>query len=188
MLDPESCKMKAVSYVIIFAFHPQLELKRIIIERSFGHSTEKLTTIDYLTNEQLKFHDQITLKQLRDSAIEVLERKKTNAILEMFSIELKFASDCLLKWFYSKNKKIELSIQEKKDYEVKNPIDWENGICQICTFPLDVKPSEKVNSGKITYGDFIIQKEHKFLRNVLSNEDLQKSDSIKSLESYHEKF
>ena len=45
-----------------------------------------------------------------------------------------------------------------------------------------------MNSGKITYGDFIIQKEHKFLRNVLSNEDLQKSDSIKSLESYHEKF
>ena len=87
-----------------------------------------------------------------------------------------------------KNKKTELSIQEKKDYEVKNPIDWENGVCQICTFPLDVKPSEKVNSEKITYGDFIIQKEHKFLRNVLSNEDLQKSDSIKSLESYHEKF
>ena len=129
MLDPESCKMKAASYVIIFAFHPQLELKRIIIERSFGHSAEKLTTIDYLTTEQLQFHDQITLKQLRDSAIEVSERKKTNAISEMFSIELKFASDCLLKWFYSKNKKIELSIQEKKDYEVKNPIDWENGVC-----------------------------------------------------------
>ena len=188
MLDPESCKMKAVSYVIIFAFHPQLELKRIIIERSFGHSRGKLTTIDYLTNEQLKFHDQVTLKQLRDSALEVSERKKTNAISEMFSIELKFASDCLLKWFYSKNKKIELSIQEKKDYEVKNPIDWENGVCQICTFPLDVKPSEKVNNGKITYDDFIIQKEHKFLRNVLSKQDLQKSDSIKSLESYHENF
>ena len=149
---------------------------------------EKLTTIDYLTNEQLKFKDEITLKQLRDSALEVSKRNKVNAISEMFSIELKFASECLLKWFYSKNKKIELSIQEKKDYEVKNPIDWENGICEICTFPLDVKPSEKVNSKKITYGDFIIQKEHKFLRNVLSKEDLKKSESIKSLESFHEKF
>ena len=188
MLDSESCKMKAVSYAIIFAFHPKLDFKRIIIERSFGHSREKLTTIDYLTSEQLKFKDEITLKQLRDSALEVSKRNKVNAISEMFSIELKFASDCLLKWFYSKNKKIELSIQEKKDYEIKNPIDWENGICQICTFPLDVKPSEKVNSEKITYGDFIIQKEHKFLRNVLSNEDLQKSESIRSLESYHEKF
>ena len=71
MLDPESCKMKAVSYAIIFAFHPKLNFDRIIIERSFGHSRDKLTTIDYLTNEQLKFKDEITLKQLRDSALEV---------------------------------------------------------------------------------------------------------------------
>ena len=188
MLDPESCKMRAVSYAIIFAFHPHLKLNRIIIERSFGHSLLKLTTIDYLTNEQLKFHDPINLKQLRDSAIEVSQRKKVNAISEMFSVELKFASDCLLKWFYSKNKKIELSLQEKKDYEVKNPIDWQEGICQICTFPLDVKPSESLNSNKITYGDFLIQKEHKFLRNVLSEDDLNKSDAIKTIDSYHEKF
>ena len=187
MLDPESCKMKAVSYAIIFAFHPKLDFKRIIIERSFDHSREKLTTIDYWTNEQLKFKDEITLKQLRDSALEASSKRKPNAISEMFSVELKFASDCLLKWFYSKNKKIELSLQEKKDYELKNPIDWENGKCSICTFPLDVKPSEKINE-KITYGDFIIQKEHKFLRNVLSKEDLKKSESIKSIESYHEKF
>ena len=187
MLDPESCKMKAVSYAIIFAFHPKLDFERIIIERSFGHSREKLTTIDYLTNEQLKFKDEITLKQLRDSALEVSSKRKPNAISEMFSVELKFASDCLLKWFYSKNKKIELSLQEEKDYELKNPIDWENGKCSICTFPLDVKPSEKLNE-KITYGDFIIQKEHKFLRNVLSKEDLKKSESIESIESYHEKF
>ena len=43
--------MNAVSYVIIFAFHPDLDMKRIIIERSFGHSIEKLITIDYLTAE-----------------------------------------------------------------------------------------------------------------------------------------
>ena len=65
-LDPESKKMNAVSYVIIFAFHPDLDLKRVIIERSFGHSLEKLTTIDYLTAEQLKYKDLATLKQLRD--------------------------------------------------------------------------------------------------------------------------
>ena len=86
MLDPESCKMKAVSYAIIFAFHPKLDFNRIIIERSFSHSMEKLTTIDYLTNEQLKFKDEITLKQLRDSALEFSKRNKVNAISEMFSI------------------------------------------------------------------------------------------------------
>ena len=189
MLDPELCKMNAVSYAIIFAFHPKLQMKRVIIERSFSHSLEKLTTIDYLTTEQLKFKDVITLKQLRDCALSVADRKNCNAISEMFSTELKFASDCLLKWFYSKNKKLELSINEKREYEVKNPIDWENGKCEICTFPLHVNPSDKVNSRKMTsYGDFIIQKEHKFLRNIFSKEDLEKSDAIKNIESFHEIF
>ena len=31
-LDPENRKMFAVSYVIIFAFHPDLQLDRVIIE------------------------------------------------------------------------------------------------------------------------------------------------------------
>ena len=37
-IDPESRKMFAASYVIIFAFHPDLSLDHIIIERSFEHS------------------------------------------------------------------------------------------------------------------------------------------------------
>ena len=106
----------------------------------------------------------------------------------MFSTELKFASDCLIKWFYSKSKKFELPLQEKRDYEIKNPIDWENGKCQICTFPLDVNPSDSVNNNETSYGDFIIQKEYKFLRNIFSEDDLQKSDAIKNLESFHEHF
>ena len=40
----------------------------------------------------------------------------------------------------------------------------------------------------MSYGDFIIQKEHKFLRNVLSKEDLEKSDAIKNIQNYHENF
>ena len=190
MLDPESCKMQVVSYAIIFAFHPKLEMKRIIIERSFGHSLEKLTTIDYLTSDQFKFIDSITLKQLRDCAISVSEKKKCTAVSEMFSTELKFASDCLLKWFYSKNKKKELSLDEKREYEVSNPIDWEKGKCEICTFPLHINPSDKVNNSeeKMSFGDFIIQKEHKSLRNIFLEEDLKKSDAIKDIESYHENF
>ena len=105
MFDPEACRMNAISYAIIFAFHPNLGIKRVIIERSFGHSLEKLASIDYLTGEQLKYVDAITLKQLRDCALEVAYRKNCHAISQMFSIELKFAADCLLKWFYAKNKK-----------------------------------------------------------------------------------
>ena len=37
-LDPENRKMFALSYVIIFAFHSELDINRVIIERSFGHS------------------------------------------------------------------------------------------------------------------------------------------------------
>ena len=95
-LDPESKKMNAVSCVIIFAFHPKLKMKRVII-KSFAHSLKKLTTIDYLTNEQLKFNDVTTLKQLRDCALSVFSKKNKIAISEMFSTELKFATDCLLK-------------------------------------------------------------------------------------------
>ena len=87
--------------MIIFAYHGDLDLKRVIIKRSFGHSLEKLTTIDYLTTEQLKYKDLTTLKQIRDCA----SKKNKIAISEMFSTELKFASDCLIKWFNLKFKK-----------------------------------------------------------------------------------
>ena len=165
-------------------------MKRVIIERSFGHSIQKLTTIDYLTSEQLKFKDVITLKQIRDCALSVANKKNKVAISEMFSTELKFASDCLLKWFHSKHKNSELSIQEKREYEIENPIDWKNGKCQICNFPLHINPSNNVTTQDdvMSYGDFIIQKEHKFLRNIFSKVELQASEAIKNVESFHEHF
>ena len=50
-LDPEQKKMFVVSYVMIVAFHPELKLDRIIIQRSFAHSIEQLTNLDYFTRE-----------------------------------------------------------------------------------------------------------------------------------------
>ena len=44
-LDPENRKMFAVSYVIIFAFHHDLDIDLVIIERSFGHSCEKINKL-----------------------------------------------------------------------------------------------------------------------------------------------
>ena len=37
-------KTFVVSYVIIFGFHPEQDIDRVIIERSFGHSEHSLTT------------------------------------------------------------------------------------------------------------------------------------------------
>ena len=40
MLDPENREMFTASYVIIFAFDSDLNIKRIVVERSFGQSAE----------------------------------------------------------------------------------------------------------------------------------------------------
>ena len=77
--------MYAVSYVIIFAFRPKLKLRRVIIERSFGHSKRELNSLNYLTLEQLSFNASKTLLQLKDCALNVLAKNSTFAISKMFS-------------------------------------------------------------------------------------------------------
>ena len=186
-LDPESNKMNVVSYVIILAFHPKLQLPRIIIERSFGHSLEKLCQIDYLTSEQLKYGDTITVKQLRDCALTVHKKTNVLAVSEMFYTEIKFATNCVLKWYHDKYKNLELSIESKNKFERENPIDWENGECVLCRFPLEANPTSPENK-RMSYGDFIIKKEHMFLRNIFSKEELLKSSSIDTFESFHKHF
>ena len=57
--------MFVVSYVIIVSFHPKFKMDRVIIQRSFEHFLEKLTTIDYLTNDQMSFVDVNLIKQLK---------------------------------------------------------------------------------------------------------------------------
>ena len=47
---------------MIVAFHPELQIDRIIIQRSFAHSIEELTSLDYFTREQLNFIDHSLIK------------------------------------------------------------------------------------------------------------------------------
>ena len=51
--------MFVMSYVLVLivAFHPHLKLRKIIVQRSYGHTFQQLTTLDYLTNDQMKFID-----------------------------------------------------------------------------------------------------------------------------------
>ena len=60
-LDPGNRKMFAVSYGTICAFHPDLDIDCLIIERSYGHSHKKLACLNYLTCKQLDFTDNKTL-------------------------------------------------------------------------------------------------------------------------------
>ena len=84
--DPKQKKI-FVSYVLIVAFHPALNLNRIIIQRSYAHSLQQLTTFDYLSEDQMKLTDLQILNQLKDIAIDVSKRKCKNTMGQMFCIE-----------------------------------------------------------------------------------------------------
>ena len=135
--------MIAVSSVIIFAFHPELRFDRIIIERSVWHSEARLPSLSYPSTEQMKYASVTQIKQLRDGALHVAVGRNRLAISEMFSTELKFASECLIKWFNVKykNKNLQLSNDVKRKYEIEHPIIWEIDSCCICTFPIEINPT-----------------------------------------------
>ena len=190
-LTPEQNKMFVVSYTLIFAFHPKLNLNRVIVQRRFGHSLLKVATVDYLTEDQLQFVDKDLINQLKDCAINVSERRCKNAVEQMFAVELKFASNCLLKWF-NRNFKIqnmEIDHKEKFTYEAFNPIDQKKTKCIVCNFPPIINAKiPNVPANEMSYTDFYIRYEHKFLRNVYSKKELKTSKELKSLESYYEVF
>ena len=125
--------MFVVSDVMIVAFHPKLNLDRIIIQRSYAYSLEELTTLNYFTIKQLSFVDSSLIKMLKDMAFEVAKRKCKNSIGKMFSIESALVKKTLLNWF---NLEIKRSFDKinpiaKLRYESQNPINWKNDKCVI---------------------------------------------------------
>ena len=80
--------MIPVLHVIIFAFHPDLDIDRVIIEHNSVNSRKKLTSLNYVTSKQLNFKDNKTLPQLRDCALAVADKKNKTAISEMFTTKL----------------------------------------------------------------------------------------------------
>ena len=77
--------------------------------------------------KQLKCKDEKTLLQLKDCGLAVHARNNKIAISEMFTTKLKFAADCLLKWFNTKfksdSKELSNSAKTKKKKKVENAID-----------------------------------------------------------------
>ena len=172
-IDCENRKMFAVSYVIISAFHPDLHINQVIIEGSFGHSLKRLVDLSCLMCKQLVFKDEKTLLQLKYCMLAVHARNCKIAISEMFTTELKFAAACLLKRLNAKlkSKYLELSNSVKRKCEIENSIDWLHNRCCIFPFPLEINATKfhAVNE-TLSYVDFIIFKEHKFLRNIFFRE------------------
>ena len=117
--------MYIVSYVIVFAFHPDLtQISRVIIERSFGHSLQEINELSYLTHQQLAFIDREKLPQLKDYARTIYQKMEKIAISEMFSCELKIVADCLFNAKIKSNH-LELNADVQRKYEIENPIDWQ---------------------------------------------------------------
>ena len=118
--DPQNRKMFAVSCVIIFAFHPDLHIDRVIIERSFRHSLKIPVGLSYLTRKQHKFKDKKTMMHLKDCAPAVHARNSKIAISEMFTTESNITADFLLKCFNVKFKStnLEWSNSAKRKHEI----------------------------------------------------------------------
>ena len=187
-LCPENDIMFSVSYSIVIAWHPKLNLPRQFVARGFNHSLDELTDVSYLTCEQLSFRKQTTTEQLRDAAIAVSQRKNKNAINILFNIELKFIYDILMKWFKFKIKSCHLEIPqtEKIKYERLNPLTADTK-CVICHFPMQkqIKGLE-YDENEQSYLDFLIRKEHSFIGNIFDEKELKQCKNISTLKNYHE--
>ena len=125
MARRQNRKIFAISYATIFPFHPDLHIHCVIIERSFGHSIERLTDLSYLIRKQIKFKDKKTMLQWQDCVLAVHARNSKIANSEMFTTESKFIADGLLRWFNAKFKSnnLESSRRAKRRFEIVNPID-----------------------------------------------------------------
>ena len=168
--------MFVVLYVMIVAFIPELNLERIIIQRSFAHSIYQLASLNCFTPEQITFIDQSLIKMLKDMAFEVAKRRCKNSKEQIFSIESTLVRKTLLKWFNQKFKRQFYKINpiKKLKYESENPINWKKDKCIICKFPIKLEPTNfQTPDDEISFGNFVIRYERKVLRNIYTD-DLHK--------------
>ena len=86
--DPEQKKVFFVSYVMIAAFHPELKLSRIVIQRSYAHSTEHLTSLNYFTQEQINFIDHTLLKMFKNMAFDFLKENAKTVWVKCFVLKM----------------------------------------------------------------------------------------------------
>ena len=110
---------------------------------------------------------------------------------QMFCIEAAFVKKALLAWFDKKIKSQNLEIDafSKMQYERKNPVNWKNNRCVICKMPLRVEPTSfETPDDEMTFEDFIIRFEYKFIRNIYTYEQIKDSHHLETLEKYYEVY
>ena len=186
----EDATLYPVSYAFVVAFHPSLNNEKIPVVRSFNYTFEQSNDMSYLSDEMLPYIDPIMTRQLRDCAAAVFNQKEKYLLNEMFSCEPEFAIDLLKKWmaqkYFSRYK--ELNLFSKQRFKRENPNDWNETNCIICGFHLLTAasnfPSEKIT----TFLDFVIEKEHSFIRNIFDHDKLKLSKNIETLQKCDASF
>ena len=100
-----------------------------------------------------------------NAAFSVQNREKNTAPAEMFSIELKFTTDCLKNWFAKKYKVLDLEIDMKTEFIQKNP-PKKTDVCCLCDFPMD----PRAQNG---WADHVFRAEHLFLDNIYTEKQMR---------------
>ena len=179
-LDP---KMFVVSYYQIYSC---LNLDKIVIFRSFQQSPEEIYDLNHFRHEHIPYFDKITFSQLKDAATTVLASEKSTLLSELFSVELKFTIDTLNDWFSNtiKPKFLELNDIKKQMFIKENPPVSSKTTCCVCGFLLD---TQACREHKRWY-DFIVQREHLFIRNIYTEDELGKMETTKDLCNYYDSF
>ena len=152
---------------------------------------KRINKCKLFNSEKFQYKQTELVKQLYDQALHVSKRICKNALAQMFCIEIAFVKKTLLSWF---NKKFasrfkEIDNVKKLRYKQQKPLDYQNDKCVIWKMPIRISPTNKKKSDpEMIYGDFIIRYEYKFLRNIYTQEQLDWSEDLKSLDAYYEVF
>ena len=102
-----------------------------------------------------------------------------------FSLKAPKLKKTLLKWFNHKFKQKFDKIDPFRNtrYENQHSINWGNDKCVINRFPIKLERTNyKTPDDQMSFGDFVIRFEHKFLRNIYTIEQIQDSDHLKNIE------
>ena len=108
----------------------------------------------------------------KDAATAVFAREKFTLLAKLFSVELRFTIDTLNNWFSNaiKPKFLEINDIKKQIFIKEDIIVPSKTTCCFCGFLLDI---EACGEHQRWY-DFIVEMKHHFIRNIYSEEDLEK--------------
>ena len=70
----------------------------------------------------------------------------------------------------------------------ENPTVPSKIVCCICGFFLDIEGGSGNEDNKKTWYDFVVEKEHVFIRNIYSKKEIAEVENISDITDYHGEF